>query len=466
MGARWKRHRRKLAGVIGLIAAVPVAHYALLAGTRIEPPRVELPARSPGHSWVRTRAGLREVYLEGSPERIGAENARLLREPMVADESTLWGDFERFVPWWIARVGIEDYSRLRYRHVDAGIPDARRRELAAQALAFAPDPFASRIPTYQRMLFLSALYDIALPLEHSPIIGCTSFALEGAGGHELVGRAFDFEAGEVFDCDKVVYLVHEDGSIPFASVAWPGFIGVVTGMNAEGVVLVVHGGRAREPDTQGMPVAFSLRETLAHAHTADEAVALLRAQPVMVSHIVFVADGAGNVDVVERAPGEEATVRPSHGMGWVTNSFEGPLASDPKNLRVRATTTSDDRGARIEALLRAPHPNAGVADALALLRDHGCARDATCPLGDRRSIDAFIATHGIIADATAHALWVSAGPHLSGAFVKLDLDRLFAPGHDPDSDPAPETMPVDPILLDGRYDAVMSERAHLDRGPQ
>jgi len=125
----------------------------------------------------------------------------------------------------------------RYRHVDAGVPDARRRELAAQSLAFTPDPFAQRMPTYQRMLFLYALYDIALPLEHSPLIGCTSFAFAGAGGHELVGRAFDFEAGEVFDRDKVVYLVREDGAVPFASVAWPGFIGVVTGMNAEGVVL-------------------------------------------------------------------------------------------------------------------------------------------------------------------------------------------------------------------------------------
>lgn len=465
MGARWRRHRRKLAWAIALVGAVPLAHFAILAGTRIEPPRVELPPQATGHSWVRVRAGLREVYLEGSPERIGADDGRLLRGPMVADEGTLWSDFERYVPWWIARVGIQDYSRVRYRHVDAGVPEARRRELAAQALAFAPDPFASRMPTYQRMLFLSALYDIALPLEHSPLIGCTSFAFPGAGGHELVARAFDFEAGEGFDRDKAVYLVHEDGAIPFASVAWPGFVGVVTGMNADGVVLVVHGGRAREPDVNGMPVAFSLRETLAHAHTADEAVAILRAQAVMVSHIVFVADGAGNVDVVERAPGVPANVRASHGTGWVTNSFEGPLADDPKNLRVRATTTSDDRGARIEALLRTPRPDAGPADALALLRDHTCEHDTACSPGDRRAIDAFIATHGIVADATAHALWVSVGPHLSGAFVKLDLDRLFQPGHDPDADPPPETLPADPALSDGRYDAAMAAHARSTGGP-
>jgi hypothetical protein len=318
------------------------------------------------------------------------------------------------------------------------------------------------------MLYLYALYDIALPLEHSPLIGCTSFAFAGDGGHEIVGRAFDFEAGEVFDRDKVVYLVREDGAIPFASVAWPGFIGVVTGMNAEGVVLVVHGARAGEAVTDGMPVAFSLREVLAHAKTAAEAVALLRAQRVMVSHMVFVADGAGDVDVVERAPGHDAYVRRGRDRLWVTNALEGPLATDPKNLRVRETTSTDDRGARVAALLDDAHAAAGhlrdVSDALAILRDHSCAKDAACDLGDRRAIDGLIATHGIVADATARVLWVSSGPHLSGAFVKVDLAELFAADHDPDRDPAPVTLPEDPILHDGRYDAVMTARAHPPGG--
>jgi hypothetical protein len=473
--AWWRKHRRKVTWALGLAATLPATHLGLALATRIQPPRVEVPGAPQARSWVRVEAGLREVYLEGTPEQIGAENARLLRERMIADEGALWSDFEHYVPWWLARVGIADWSRVRYRHLDDGVPDARRRELAAQSLAFAPDPFSSRMPTYQRMLFLHALYDIALPLEHSPLIGCTSFAFPGVDGHELVGRAFDFEAGEVFDRDKVVYLVREDGAVPFASVAWPGFIGVVTGMNAEGVVLVVHGARGGEPSPEGMPVAFSLRETLAHAHTADEAVALLRAQRVMVSHIVFVADGDGNVDIVERAPGQEAYVRKGRGRLWVTNALEGPLATDPRNLRVRETTSSDDRAARVAELLDTlaheptdqPLPGldvrADVRSALAVLREHRCARGVACGLGDRRAIDGLIATHGIVADATARVLWVGVGPHLSGAFVKVDLASLFAPDHDPTHDPPPETLPEDPILHDGRYDAVMSSRAKPDR---
>jgi isopenicillin-N N-acyltransferase-like protein len=451
-----------MAWALALAAVFPLAHAGLVVSTRIDPPRILLPAQSSGRSWMRLRAGLRELYLEGTPEQIGAENARLLREPMVEDEGTLWSDFEHFVPWWIARVGITDWSRMRYRHVDAGIPDARRRELAAQSLAFAPDPYASRMPTYQRMLFLHALYDIALPLEHSPLIGCTSFAFRAADGHELVGRTFDFEAGEVFDRDKVVYLIREDGAVPFASVAWPGFVGVVSGMNAEGVVLVVHGARAGEPRALGMPVAFSLREALSHAHDTEEAVAVLLGQPVMVSHMVFVADGRGDVAIVERAPGQPGYVRRARDRLSVTNSLEGPFATDPRNVRVRETTTSDDRAARVLELLDAPQPPQDVVDALGILRDHRCESNDQCALGDRHAIDGLIATHGIVADATARTLWVGVGPHLSGAFVKVDLAALFAPAHDPDRDQPPVTLPEDPILRDGRYEAAMAARAKVD----
>jgi isopenicillin-N N-acyltransferase-like protein len=460
--AFWLRHGRKAARLLVLAALLPIGHSTLVAATRIDPPRVIPAPPASGRSWMRVQAGLREVYLEGTPEAIGTDNSRLLRDRMVDDEGMLWADFERFVPWWIARVGLSDWTRLRYRHVDAGVPEARRRELAAQSLSFAPDPYAGRMPTYQRLLFLHALYDIALPLERSPLLGCTSFAFRGADGHELVGRAFDFEAGEVFDRDKVVYLVREDGAVPFASVAWPGFIGVVTGMNADGVVLVVHGARAGEPRAQGIPVAFSLREALSHAHDTAEAVAILADQPVMVSHMVFVADGGGDVAVVERAPGRAAYVRRGRDRLWVTNALEGPLATDPRNLRVRQTTTSDDRAARVTELLDAPQPLRDVGDAVAVLRDHACTKDPGCSLGDRHAIDGLIATHGIVADATGRALWVSVGPHLSGAFVKVDLAAVFAPGHEPDRDPPPETLPEDPILHDGRYDAAMAARAKVE----
>ncbi len=176
----------------------------------------------------------------------------------------------------------------------------------------------------------------------------------------------------------------------------------------------------------------------------------------MVSHIVFVGDGAGHFAVVERAPGIAAHVRTTFGRpgtASVTNHFEGPLAGDPRDDQVRKSTTTLARRARIDELLdRVPDKSATVESTLGLLRDHGCAGEA-CALGDRRAIDSFIATHGIVADLTARALWVSEGPRLSGRFVKISPALLVRrdDGLAPDVPDAIEELPSDPALEDGRY---------------
>src|SRR5205823_5849874 len=158
-------------------------------------------------------------------ERIGHDHARLLYPEMVSNESVLYSEFERYVPLAPLRLLIMDVSRVEFRNVDRGMSDERRREIASQALAFAPDPFASFLPTYHRFVFLQSLYDIALSFERSPLLGCTSFTLRNKAfrdGHVVLARNFDFEAGPVFDLGKAVFIVREDGRIPYASVAWPG----------------------------------------------------------------------------------------------------------------------------------------------------------------------------------------------------------------------------------------------------
>jgi hypothetical protein len=437
--------RASLGGLLAVVLSVAAAHGVIRCAVRFQPPPVTVsPSPAPG-AWTCIRSGLRLVHLTGTPEAIGSAHAQLLRDRMLEDETQLWSDYARLVPWRLARAGIEDYSRVRYRRLDQALPEARRRELAAEARAFEPDPFATRIPTYQRMVFLYALYDVALPLEHSPFIGCTTFGLgpgETADGHALVGRAFDLEASDVFDRDKAVFLVAEDGAVPFASVAWPGFVGVVTGMNAEGVLVAVHGARAGEPSADGIPVAFSLREVLSRARDTAEAVAILSAQHVMVSHMVFVADAAGHFAVVERVPGKAAYVREAGERAAVTNHFEGPAATDPKNVRVRDVTTTLARRARIDELLaEVPPRSATPRVALRLLRDHRCHGDEGCKPGDRRAIDALIATHGVVADTTDRVLWVGVGPHLSGRFVRLDLRALLTAASPPPDGALLDSMP-------------------------
>jgi hypothetical protein len=359
-----------------------------------------------------------------------------------------------------------DLGRFQFRKVENGIPVDYRDEVAGIAKGFQPDPFDGVLPSYHRFVFLYAVYDIALSFEKSPLIGCTTFTippsasgslqseLEGqTSGHAFLARAFDFEAGEPFDKDKVVFLVREPGRIPFASVGWPGFVGVVSGMNREGVALVVHGGRAGTPRNFGTPVVFSLREALATAKTTEDAVKTLSSHEVMVSHITIVTDATGKTAVVERAPGVPAHVRWSQTPLATTNHFEGPLANDPRDSEVRAKTSTLPRRARGDVIVKELPASPGVVTMVAALRDRKDADGKALPLGDRRAIDALIATHGVVMDTTERALWVSEYPHLLGRFVRFDLRRMLADGFDPKTDDVTVVaVPADPILTDGTWD--------------
>jgi hypothetical protein len=438
-----------------LLLAPSAAHLALPTAVRIQPPAVSVSGerpvehepgvRSVGRSRAVREGSLWVLHLEGTPEAIGWAHASLMRDEMVNNERLLLAELEHAVRPAPLRWLLLDLAQARYRNVDRGMSDARRREIAAGALGFAPDPFTDVFPTYQRFVYLNALYDIALSFERSPLVGCTSFVLttsQRPGAHTLLARAFDFDVHDVFDERKAVFFVREDGAIPFASVAWPGLVGVVSGMNADGLALVVHGARAGEPRTVGEPVVHSLRRALSEAHDVAEAVRVFGEREPMVSHIVVAADASGARAVIERVPGQAPYVRQLGAREVVTNHFAGPAASDPKNERVRTGTSTLDREARGQELIAALGPEIGVEDAVRCLRDRRGRSGASLPLGDRRAIDALIAAHGVVFDTTSRTLWVSEAPHLLGRFVAFDLRQELS-GARPEVRPA---VDADPLL--------------------
>jgi isopenicillin-N N-acyltransferase like protein len=433
---------RRLVVLLAFFAlSLPLAHFVIGLVSRPERPLVSTPTaelvigaglRQLGRSYVLERGALTEVGLYGTPAEIGWAHTRLLRERMLENEGILLQRFDEAVPSFFARTLLVDLAKLRYRGVDRGMSDDRRREIAAGALGFEPDPFAGMLPTYQRFLYLNALYDIALSFESSPLVGCTSVAFHGSvkpDGGVLLARAFDMEVDPVFDRRKAIFLVHESGKIPFASVAWPGLVGVVSGMNREGLAVVVHGARAGAVSTEGEPVVHALRRVLSEGRSVSDAARLLAERPPLVSHLVVVADAEGNVAAIERVPGMAPVVRALPERAAITNHLEGAARSDPKNRRVLAETSTLARRARADELVARARAPVDAPQALAILRDRLALGDAPLPLGDRRAIDALIATHGVIFDTRERVLWVSEPPHLLGRFVAFDLGRMLSDGY-------------------------------------
>lgn len=444
---------------LALVALALLAHGAIGWIAHLSPPRLSLNTgtlrtvspgfRMFGQAYVLEHDGVIEARLVGTPADIGYAHARLLREVMIETEGVLYDELERQIPSRLVRTVLFDLAQFRFRNVHEGMSPARLSEIAATAEGFRPDPYAHVFPSFQRGVYLNALYDIALSFERSPLVGCTSFVLSGNAaqhGHTLLARNFDFEVDDVFDRRKVVFLVVEQGAIAFASVAWPGLVGVVSGMNAEGLAVVVHGARAGELRARGEPVVHALRRVLSTCHNVREAVEALKSAEPMVSHIVVVADAAGTTAVIERVPGEPPYHYLLPNQAVVTNHFAGPSSDDPKNVSVRETTSTLHRFQRGRQLLGKLNRPATVRDLVGLLRDRLGSNGLMLPLGDRRAIDALIATHGVVMDSTDKTLWVSTGPHLLGRFLAFDLDRLLDPDYRPTVPaPAARFIPEDPM---------------------
>jgi hypothetical protein len=425
-------------GLAGLLLAATLLHWGLHFLARLSPPQFAHVALGDVISTTRTRRlGRNEMAfstdltlsrLVGTPEEIGLAHTKLHYDAIVETERRFYSRFRQYVPRAIARSLLLELAQFRFYDVDESMSIDRRRELAAMASALTPDPFFSVFPTYQRLVYLNAIYDISLSFEQSPLLGCTTFFVsKNSAKHQntLLARNFDFEVDPVFDEKKTLFIVKETGKIPYVSLSWPGLIGSVTGINQRGLAMVVHGGRAGELSRKGEPVLHVLRDVLSKATNIEEAFSEVEQHRAMVSHMLIIAEPSGRADVLERVPGRLTYRYRLEDRAAVTNHLIGPSAKDPKNLHVIERTTTVERQRRASALLKSHPTTLSPTGLIDFLRDRNDVNGHALPLGDRRAINALIAAHGVVFDLTDKRIWVGGTPTLIGQYYELSLDALF-----------------------------------------
>ncbi len=439
--------RRRWRGLRALVLFALVGAAGAIAfdrATRIAPPDVSPPPDEPlrfddgvarvGPASLERRGALWVMHLAGDPLQLGYRHARLTAPIMAAGDLRMLDLFATFVPSAVLRSVLSAAVRARYRDVDRGFPPERRVEIYGESVAYG-DRGPAFLTPYHRLVYLHALYDIALTFERSPLLGCTAFVATGEAtrggatpGHTIVGRNFDLDVDPWFDVEKTVQIVEPEGRLAFVSIAWPGLTGVVTGMNAAGIWVSVNGARAGAFDEYGVPVVFTTRTILEEAHTLDEAIAIASHDSPMASHMLLLADGArGESAVVERAPGLTPAVRRGAPVTVVANHYGTPqFAADPKNTFVSEHTSTLARESRMRQLVARADGRIDPRTAVAILRDRSGVDDVPLPLGNRNAIDALIATHSVVADLTARVVWVSEGPHALGAYRRIDLGARLA----------------------------------------
>jgi isopenicillin-N N-acyltransferase-like protein len=122
---------------------------------------------------------------------------------------------------------------------------------------------------------------------------CSGFALSGSAtkdGSLYHGRILDYGCDWGLQDHAVLTIFEPEGKIPFANVSYAGFIGSVTGMNAEKVSIGEMGGKGLG-HWDGVPMTFLVRWALEEAKSLDEAIAIFRDHPRTCEYYYVIADG-------------------------------------------------------------------------------------------------------------------------------------------------------------------------------
>jgi isopenicillin-N N-acyltransferase-like protein len=473
LGSQGRTVSRRWVRRLGVVLAAAffcgfVGYLIFLRMTRVDPPRIDPGVRAAaelplevhgtrayvGDSWLGRERGIWEAHLNGEPYALGWAQGRLGNRLFLEAEDYMFGEMARYVPsktaLWLIRSGV----RMQYRHVGDLLPTDRAEEIAGMARGV-DDLHDDFLPIYHRLVFYHALHDITQGLEHSPLLGCTAFAAGGpasTNGHLIIGRNFDFEGPEIFDREKAILFYKPRGKIPFASVAWLGMSGVITGLNAEGIFVSINAARSDDKGGEGMPVEILVREIMEQAKSIDDVVALVKKTPVMVPDFYLVGDGkTGESAVIERTPRRLEVRRSNRADGTMllaNHALAQSFAADAENDRLKRYLTSGARFKRVEELVKHWRGQIDPRKALEILRDKRGVGNVELGLGNRNALDAIIATHSVVVDATSLTIWVSTGPHLIGKYVGFDLRKEL--GNQAQA-PQPPDLPEDPVAQSDEF---------------
>ncbi|AMV37927.1 C45 family autoproteolytic acyltransferase/hydolase [Planctomyces sp. SH-PL62] len=259
----------RLVVMFGLILSV------VLASARAETKTI---ARC-GEGFLEEVDGYRVLHVKGTPYEMGFQQGALLREDIRENIHYL---FE--VKGKELKVEVAGLNLLNPKRVIAGIVAQQRKHVPAR--------FFEEMQGVADGAGLD-VQDVVVANFIPELFHCSGFALGRSttkDGRVYHGRVLDYGCDWRLQEHAILTVAEPTGRTPFVNVTYAGFVGSVTGMNAEKVSIGEMGGKGLGK-WDGVPMSFLMRMVLEDAKSLDDAVAVFRDNPRTCEYYFVVADG-------------------------------------------------------------------------------------------------------------------------------------------------------------------------------
>lgn len=437
-------------------------HRAKTEGYNATIPHVE--KHSSGHfssgpnTFFKNNHGLWELYVEGDPLQIGLQSGCLTDSLLKKQERVFFSKVQELVPSrskqkWLSKL-LTWYNRKLYLHV----PEEYRTEIYGIS-RYSSSNYDFIATPYLRSLYLHGAHDIGHAMQDLALVGCSSFAAWGEkseDGSLILGRNFDFYAGDDFAKDKVVAFVKPDLGHPFMMVTWPGMIGAVSGMNNQGLTVTINAAKSKVPLVAKTPISILTREILQYATTTDEAIAIAKTRQVFVSESIMVGSAKDKKAIlIEVSPNHLGIYEVSNDTNQLlcSNHFQSKALKDNKRNRYQIENSHSQY--RYDKLIEELNENPPVSPKIAakILRDRDGLDEKSIGYGNEKALNQMLAHHGVIFKPEQRLVWVSANPYQMGEFICYDLNKVFSQQHPVSGSMATSDLniPADPFLQSEAY---------------
>jgi hypothetical protein len=268
-------------------------------------------------------------------------------------------------------------------------------------------------PPFQRIMSYHGAHDMGHALQSLTLVGCTSFGVWNgfsADSSLLIGRNFDFYAGDRFSENKIIAFVKPENGYPFMSVTWGGMIGVVSGMNSEGLTITLNAEPTSIPYISKTPVSILARKILQYASTIDEAYKIAQENEIFVSESFLIGSGKENkVALIEKTGKHTTLYKPANNRITVTNHFIDSTLIKTDKEKTGFKDASHYRMELVNSLIDSTGVFS-VEKVAEVLRDRKGKNGENIGFGNEKSVNQLIAHHGIIFKPQQKKVWVSAAP--------------------------------------------------------